>query len=204
MEWLKFHPLDRMDLVHGFSQRSEVPLSSLNEHLAESVSSLGIHSLQMIQAQQTHGKGVAVVKEPRHDLVPEVDALVTSVVGLALIVRVADCGPLFFYDPVQRVIAVAHSGRKGTELNIARETIQVMKEKKGCRAEDLLVVLGPCIRPPHYEIAFAQEIGIQVRAEGVQNYQDCGLCTGSDLGRFYSYRMEKGKTGRMWGVLMMK
>jgi copper oxidase (laccase) domain-containing protein len=31
--------------------------------------------------------------------------------------------------------------------------------------------------------------------------RDDGICTASDLGRFYSYRMEKGRTGRMLALL---
>jgi copper oxidase (laccase) domain-containing protein len=67
----------------------------------------------------------------------------------------------------------------------------------------LIVQLGPCIRPPHYEIDFAAEIGRQAARAGVVNFYDCGICTASNLPRYYSYRAEKGKTGRMWAVLML-
>jgi copper oxidase (laccase) domain-containing protein len=64
--------------------------------------------------------------------------------------------------------------------------------------------LGPCIRPPHYEIDFAAEIERQAHACGVRQYHDCGICTASHLDRYYSYRAEKGKTGRMWAVFMIE
>ncbi|PTY03561.1 hypothetical protein DB346_06745 [Verrucomicrobia bacterium LW23] len=136
--------------------------------------------------------------------VPVVDALVTMQPGVPLIVRVADCGPVLLYDPVRRAIAVAHSGRKGTEGRITEVTIRAMREYCGTDPRDLIVQLGPCIRPPHYEVAFAEEIGRQARAAGVVHYHDCELCTGCDLERFYSYRLELGKTGRMWGALMLE
>ncbi|MDB4412825.1 polyphenol oxidase family protein, partial [bacterium] len=57
--------------------------------------------------------------------------------------------------------------------------------------------------PPHYEIDFAATIREQALDAGVPptRYHDIGLCTASDLGRFYSYRIEKGNTGRMLALL---
>ena len=71
-------------------------------------------------------------------------------------------------------------------------------------AANVIVQLGPCIRPPHYEVDFAAEIGRQAARAGIVRFHDCGLCTACDLARYYSYRAEKGKTGRMWGVLMLE
>ena len=135
--------------------------------------------------------------------VPGADALATATVGLALIMRVADCGPVFFYDPVRRAIAVAHSGRRGTEGNIVAATVTCLRENFHSEPADLIVQLGPCIRPPHYEVDFAAEIARQARAAGVRQFHDRGVCTACRLDRYYSYRAEKGKTGRMWGALML-
>jgi len=63
------------------------------------------------------------------------------------------------------------------------------------------VQLSPCIRPPHYEVDFAAEIVRQCRASGVKTIHDSGVCTACDLKRYYSYRAEKGKTGRMLALL---
>ena len=52
--------------------------------------------------------------------------------------------------------------------------------------------------------AYASEIERQARARGVRHYHDCGICTATYLKRYYSYRAEKGKTGRMWAVLMIE
>jgi copper oxidase (laccase) domain-containing protein len=68
----------------------------------------------------------------------------------------------------------------------------------------LIAVLSPCIRPPYYEIDFAQSIVAQIRAENVSEIYDDGENTGSDLERFYSYRMEKGRTGRMLAYLALR
>lgn len=157
-----------------------------------------------VQAEQTHGNRAQAVYTPLGIRVPDVDALATSVPRLPLVVRVADCGPVFFYDPVQQVIALAHSGRRGTEGNIVGETVSCLRETFDAHPENLIVQLGPCIRPPHYEIDFAAEIERQARACGVRHYHDCGICTASHLDRYYSYRAERGTTGRMWAVFMIE
>jgi copper oxidase (laccase) domain-containing protein len=76
-----------------------------------------------------------------------------------------------------------------------------MIERFGSDPANMIVQLSPCIRPPHYEVDFAAEIVRQCRALGVQHIHDSGTCTASDLGRYYSYRAEKGKTGRMLALL---
>ena len=157
-----------------------------------------------VHAEQPHGNRATAVYTPLGIRVPEVDAMATSVPQMPLVVRVADCGPVYFYDPTQKVIAVAHSGRKGTEGNIVRATIDCLQSTYDTQPENLIVQLGPCIRPPHYEIDFAAEIGRQAKACGVRHYYDCGQCTATHLDRYYSYRAEKGKTGRMWAVLMIE
>jgi polyphenol oxidase len=199
-----FPALQLPGIRHGFSTRSSASLEELDAELITAFSAAGFPMERAVHAEQPHGNRVAVVEKETRERVPEVDALATRVPGLPLVVRVADCGPVYFYDPRQRAIAVAHSGRRGTEGNIVGETIAGLVKNFGSRPEDLVVQLGPCIRPPHYEIDFAAEIGRQARAAGATKFFDEGICTASNLSRYYSYRAEKGKTGRMWAVLMLE
>jgi copper oxidase (laccase) domain-containing protein len=76
-----------------------------------------------------------------------------------------------------------------------------MRERFGSNPAELIVQLSPCIRPPHYEIDFASNIVEQCRAAGVRQIHDSGVCTACDINRYYSYRAEKGKTGRMLALL---
>jgi copper oxidase (laccase) domain-containing protein len=76
-----------------------------------------------------------------------------------------------------------------------------MTERFGSHPANMIVQLSPCIRLPHYQVDFAAEIRRQCRALGVQHIHDSGTCTACDLGRYYSYRAEKGKTGRMLAVI---
>lgn len=199
-----FPALELAGLRHGFSTRHDGPLETLDADINAAFTAAGFPMVDAVHAEQPHGNRAQAVYTPLGIRVPDVDALVTSVPRLPLVVRVADCGPVYFYDPVQKVIGLAHSGRRGTEGNIVQATIDCLKETFGTEAENLIVQLGPCIRPPHYEVNFAAEIGRQAKAAGVRHYHDCGQCTASNLARYYSYRAEKGKTGRMWAVFMLE
>jgi copper oxidase (laccase) domain-containing protein len=147
--------------------------------------------------------GIVAGAHPAHLHFPATDALVTAIPGQFLGVWVADCGTVFIADAVKRVCGIAHSGKKGTELGIAAVTIQRMQEVHGSNPADLVVQLAPCIRPPAYEIDFATRIVSDCIAAGVPAAQvhDCGVCTSSDPARYYSYRLEKGRTGRMFGFI---
>ncbi|MDR2462496.1 MAG: polyphenol oxidase family protein [Verrucomicrobiales bacterium] len=193
--WLEFAPLTVSALSHRFALRREPPALAPVFPFADS---------QHVQAEQVHGNLVARVTDADHQRVMDgADALVTDSARLTLAIRTADCGPVYFFDPERRAIGLAHSGRKGTALNITGATVSAMGGHFGTRARDLVVVLGPCIRPPHYEVDFAVTISEQARAAGVEKFYDCGLNTGADARRFYSYRMERGKTGRHYAFLML-
>jgi len=204
MEIETFPALELAGLRHGFSTREDGPHENLDEKINAAFTAAGFPMADAVHAEQPHGNRAQAVYTPLGIRVPDVDALATSVPRLPLVVRVADCGPVFFYDPVQQVIALAHSGRRGTEGNIVRETFSCLRETFDSQPENVIVQLGPCIRPPHYEIDFAAEIARQARACGVRHFYDCGICTASHLDRYYSYRAEKGKTGRMWAVFMIE
>jgi len=116
---------------------------------------------------------------------------------------VADCGAIYIVDKKTKAIGILHSGKKGTEQNIIGKAIGLMQEHYGSDPSDLLVSLAPCIRPCHYEVDFPSQIREQVIAAGVlsSHYVDCGECTAAGIDRYYSYRLEKGNTGRMLAVL---
>ncbi len=156
------------------------------------------------RAEQIHGVGIAVVGENEPAGTREgVDGLMTAEEGELLGIYVADCGAVYISDPVRGVLALLHSGKKGTEGNITGKAIAMMGERFGSKPEDLVVALAPCIRPPAYEVDFASEIKRQAMKAGVPEAQfsDSGVCTSSDLKKYYSYRVEKGSTGRMLALL---
>jgi copper oxidase (laccase) domain-containing protein len=203
IEWIEFPALKLHGIRHAFSRRAAVPLTGLETELELSSAALGFAPQTRVEAQQPHGNGVACVREIPKGRIPDADALVTQLPGVTLAIRVADCGPVYFYDPVAKAIGLAHSGKKGTALNIAGATISAMQREFSSDPRNLIAVLGPCIRPPYYEEDFAAQIAQQVRAAGVEQFYDCGICTGANVRDYYSYRMEKGQTGWMWALLML-
>ena len=164
---------------------------------------IGMAGWPLLTAQQVHGDKIVVVEIPidQDREFPGCDGLITNQRSIALGIHVADCCAVYIVDPKAPAIGLVHSGKKGTELGIASKAIQQMRERFRSNSADLIVHLSPCIRPPHYEIDFAATIVEQLRSAGVKQIQDSGVCTACDLDSYYSYRAEKGKTGRMLALL---
>ena len=168
---------------------------------------IGVGDWPLFTAEQIHGNKIAVAScsgsrvgcEDR--CFPGCDGIVTNERGIALGVHVADCCAVYIVDPKTPAIGLVHSGRKGTELGVVVNAIKQMNERFGSNAAELTVQLSPCIRPPHYEIDFAATIVRQCGALGVKEIHDSGVCTACHVGLYYSYRAEKGKTGRMLALL---
>src|SRR5438105_6943961 len=168
---------------------------------------IGIGDWPLFTAQQIHGNKIAVVDEvgsarcvePIREL-QGCDGIITNQRGIVLGVYVADCCAVYVVDPITPAIGLVHSGRKGTELGVVPNAITQMSDRFRSDPANIIVQLSPCIRPPHYEVDFAAEIVRQSRALGVKEIYDSGICTACDLDRYYSYRAEKGKTGRMLAV----
>lgn len=201
-------------LVHGFILRSpdidvdvdrEEALARLEAFHTDQLALLGIAREHLATGDQVHGSTVIDIDRDAgtsHHF-PETDGLMTATPGQFLGVYVADCGAAFIVDPVRRACALVHSGKKGTELGITPRAIALMARIYGSDPADLIVQIAPCIRPPAYDLDFASQIVADCLAAGVPSDQviDCATCTSSDLERYYSYRIEKGRTGRLFGVI---
>lgn len=163
---------------------------------------------QWHRAEQVHGDGVAVVPGAREILagdglpvVAGVDGLLTVAPGEVLGIYVADCGAIWLADRETGALGLLHSGKKGTELGILPRAVAKMRAVFGTDPRNLVALLGPCIRPPHYEVDFAREIARQAEEVGIGEFHDSGIDTAADLGANYSYRMERGRTGRMLALI---
>lgn len=167
----------------------------------EFLKSRGFDPANVATAEQVHGAEVAVARGPGANA--GLDALITSVPGLTLGIYVADCAAVYLADRRGRAIGLVHSGRAGTAADITGRTIARMQSEFGVAPEDLVVHLSPCIRPPLYETDFAAAIVAQARAAGVAEIRDDGICTGREVARYYSYRVERGRTGRMLAALAL-
>jgi len=182
----KTEALKRLDVVHREARHE-----------------IGMADWPLLTAQQIHGDKIATVDQPvaRDKEFAGCDGLITNQKRIALGIHVADCCAIYIVDPKMPAIGLVHSGKKGTERAIVSKAIQQMREHFRSDPAELIVQLSPCIRPPHYEIDFAAKIIEQCRAAGAKNIHDPGVCTACDTDRYYSYRAEKGKTGRMLALL---
>lgn len=175
---------------------------------------------QLYFSEQIHSDGIAVIpdnlsdnsQENRPSIIPNVDALISGEPGLFLAVKYADCIPILLYDPVKKAVAGIHSGRAGTEKNIAGKTVDKMKETKQTDPSELLAALGPSICAEHYEVSeevfqrFVSETEIeqsfplldlkkvvqgQLLASGVkkENIEDHSYCTYENR-NYHSYRRD--------------
>jgi copper oxidase (laccase) domain-containing protein len=188
-----------IDVSHG---KAEV-LKRLDSAHREIRKAIGVGDWPLVTAQQVHGNKVAVVDTPlkTDKEFTGCDGIITNQRRVVLGVYVADCCAAYIVDPKTPAIGLVHSGRKGTELGVVTNAINQMIERFGSNPVEMIAQLSPCICPPHYEVDFAAEIIRQCRALGVKQIHDSGVCTACDLDRYYSYRAEKGKTGRMLALL---
>ena len=214
--WLTFPALESLPgFRHRFTLRH--PQIDVNEERAvvvdrlwswhsDHVREMGFTHGNVQKAEQVHGIQVTVVDQESDFSVfpaPETDGLITQKKGIALGIYVADCCAVYLADPITGAFGVLHSGKKGSEGGITSQAILLMQNHFGTDPSDMVVQLSPCIRPPAYEIDFAALIRSQALDAGVrpENLHDTGVCTSTDLNRFYSYRREKGRTGRMLALM---
>ena len=177
----------------------ENALAALAHSHLRAKSEAGLAGVIFATAEQVHGDRVAEVSADSRFPVPQTDALLTTVPGICLGIYVADCAAVFLADRHARGIALVHSGKKGTDLGIAASAARALCAATGAAPSDIVAQVSPCIRPPFYEIDFASEIVRQLT--GLGEVHDCGICTASNPALYYSYRIEKGRTGRMLAMM---
>ena len=174
--------------------------------------------------QQCHSKRVRKVFFPGG--YENCDALVTSERGVFLAVSVADCLPMFIYDPKQNVVAALHIGWRGCVGGIVEEATEFLEREFSSRPEDFVIFLGPSARSCCYEIGedvarkydeqflhpksagkffldLPETLKHRLRGKGVQEdrIEDDGRCTICSPELFHSYRRDGERSGRMMGVI---
>ncbi len=121
---------------------------------------LGIDEEFVISPHQTHSDSVfhvnsdlfAVDFEDRRELLEGIDAVYTSMRGVALGVSTADCVPILLYDPKNHAIAAVHAGWRGSVARILEKTLLSMNQTLNTQPQDIVVLIGPHISAPHYEV----------------------------------------------------
>jgi YfiH family protein len=114
----------------------------------------------LVFANQVHGNAVVDVASRDRGrgtsstagAIDGVDAFVTGDAGVVLVMMVADCVPIGLYDPVQHVLAVVHSGWRGTEQRILNHTVEHMIARLGSHAADIVAAIGPSVSASTYQV----------------------------------------------------
>ena len=129
---------------------------------------LGIELEQFVCSNQTHTTNIRLVTKEdagkgiiRPMDYENIDGLITNESGICLSLFFADCVPVYFFDPVNHVIGLAHSGWKGTVDQISAKMLMRMKEAFGTTPQEVLVVIGPSICQDCYEVSEDVAIAFQ-------------------------------------------
>ncbi len=138
------------------------------EHVAWSremlCKALGIGRECLIVPRQTHSVNVKVIESLPAGALESVDALVTSLHGVAIGVSTADCVPVLLADEKAHIIGAAHAGWRGAVGGIVQRTVRAMGEL-GASASSMRAWLGPCICQNCFEVG--QEVACQFPEEFV-------------------------------------
>jgi len=137
----------------GFNRGDEKENVKQNYNLA--CEFMGICPDRLAYTSQTHGKKIRVVSEADFEngyTLKNCDGIMTNTPGITLVSLYADCVPLFFYDLVKRVAALAHAGWRGTLLEIGALTVKKMVKEFKSKPSDILAAVGPSIGKCCFEV----------------------------------------------------
>ncbi|MCK9336667.1 MAG: peptidoglycan editing factor PgeF [Arcobacteraceae bacterium] len=175
---------------------------------------------------QIHGNRIEVVDSSSPSQILECDGIVTKEPNLPLMVQVADCIGVMFYDSVLDIIGVAHAGRNGTFLGISSQMVSKMIDTFGSNPKDIKVNLSPSIQKCCYEVDanmaefvannFGSEFtkGRFIDLQGInkmqliksgiieENINISTICTKCSNQPYFSYRNDSG-CGRFAGVVVI-
>ena len=113
------------------------------------IENLGYNPSNLVVPNQVHSDKIKLVDEPC--FIEHIDGVITKNKSLVLSVLVADCIPLFLFNPKSEYFALVHSGWRGTDKNICLSTINKLKDQ-GDSSKDLLAIIGPSIGQCCFEV----------------------------------------------------
>ncbi|MDE2026136.1 MAG: peptidoglycan editing factor PgeF, partial [Patescibacteria group bacterium] len=112
-----------------------------------------ISSTQVVTARLAQKNSVAVVTQTDGgNYIQETDGLITNQKNVFLSITVADCLPIFIYDPVKEVMCLLHAGWKGLNAHIIANAISAMQKTYSSLPNDLVVGIGPGIDFCHFAV----------------------------------------------------
>lgn len=195
---------------------------------------LGVSLQDWVVPAQVHGTGLAWVDERKkglgafglEDALSDCDGLLTRAASVVLAAFFADCAPVYFLDPEERVLALVHAGWRGALQGIIANTLAAFRER-GIEAGRLQVALGPAICAGCYPVGVELATALQslapwggphlrdghfdlrgflvadLRRQGVldAHLTPGAWCTSCNPRLFFSHRRDRGNSGRMGAFL---
>jgi len=248
IRYFTFDSLDQAGVIHAIFTRhggvSPEPWASLNvgglrgddparvlQNRVLSFRTMGRIPESVYDVWQVHSAEVICSDVPRANLPHrKADAILTDRSTVTLFMRFGDCVPVLLYDPIHKVVGIAHAGWQGTVKKTVSATVKTMNTRYGSQPRDILAAIGPSIAAHHYQVGpevvsqveqtFREEYSSLIREEnrqttldlwaanrlvleqaGVTQIEIAGLCTACHQEDWYSHRAEAGLTGR-FGVLI--
>ncbi len=183
---------------------------------------------QVAKSHQIHGADILTVLKPgRYE---GYDALMTNIANIQLAITVADCTPILIFDPVQKAVAAIHAGWRGTVSGIASQTVRKMQLEYHTDPLDCFAYIGTCIDACSFEVgievaehfnsdhkkwdAEKGKFFVDLKAANkeqltkagikIQNIEISTYSTVLNNDDYFSYRLEKGTTGRMLVTIGLK
>ena len=175
--------------------------------------------------EQVHSTVVEFARFP--GMHPAADGLVTTNSNILLMLKVADCVPVYLYEPRKNMIGLVHSGWRGTVGKIVPNAIQLM-QKNGAETGEIRCFLGPAIGICCYEVGVEvahkfddeakmkledhkwkvglhDQISLQLASSGIleENIQTSDMCT-YESRDCHSYRRDGDNVGRMFAFMELK
>lgn len=144
---------------------------------------VGVRPDNIVFGQQVHKTNVYHVTEKdrgkgilRKSDILEIDALITNVPNISLVTFHADCVPLYFVDPVNSVIGLAHAGWRGTVAKIGSNVIKEMQDVYGSDPNNILAGIGPSISKCCFEV----DVPVYEEFARLECSEDCITKAGTD------------------------
>lgn len=207
--------------LRGVIEQDQTIIANRNNFLTK----LGINSKQVVSADLGHSNTVKVVS-PNHSgtIISNSDGLLTENKNLFLSITLADCLPIFIYDPNQKVMGLVHGGWRNLAKGILTTTTKKLKTDFNSKPQHILVGIGPGISQCHYEvkqdviskfepfvseaaverdgrtfldlkrIALLQLLELGFEQENVEIDPECTYCFDN---KYFSYRRDKKPSGKI-------
>lgn len=218
---LRFNCNDKKENV---LKNFEIICNQIDVNYKDLVLSKQVHEDNVVKVT-SKDKGNGIIYENKFE---SADALICAEKGVPIATFYADCVPVMFLDKKNRVMAMAHSGWKGTVKNISGRTINTFVADYNSRVCDITAAIGPSIGVCCFEVGdevaeiFLEKFGDEVlekhekwhvnlqkavhmdlKSAGVpeENITIAGICTSCSSDLLFSHRASNGKRGNLAAIM---